>query len=224
MHITRSASLGLALLSLGALGLAARPAQAETFTFDNVTAPALYSQVTPSATEGPTLVFPDITFTGGVILNDSDFGGEATTKPNLLATNDETFGTLADGSTLPGFITGTFTTPGEFNQIALDIAGNFTADSYTLAAFNAANTEIAESTIFLNGVPGNTGHVAVFQSGISYFTVRENTAAGSSDFGIDTVVLSGAPVPEASTTVSFGLLLALGLGGLAVAKKRKQSA
>ena len=33
-----------------------------------------------------------------------------------------------------------------------------------------------------------------------------------------------APVPEASTTASFGLLLALGLGGLAVAAKRKKVA
>lgn len=33
-----------------------------------------------------------------------------------------------------------------------------------------------------------------------------------------------AAVPEASTTVSFGLLLMLGLGGMAVAAKRKKSA
>ena len=38
---------------------------------------------------------------------------------------------------------------------------------------------------------------------------------------IDNVSVSPAAVPEASTTVSLGLLLALGLGGLAVAKKRK---
>ena len=36
-------------------------------------------------------------------------------------------------------------------------------------------------------------------------------------------LLAGAPVPEASTTVSFGLLLALGLGGLVVAAKRKRA-
>ncbi|MGI4789240.1 MAG: hypothetical protein ACRYFS_10385 [Janthinobacterium lividum] len=37
--------------------------------------------------------------------------------------------------------------------------------------------------------------------------------------------LTSAPVPEASTTVSLGLLMALGLGGLAVsAKRRKASA
>lgn len=39
------------------------------------------------------------------------------------------------------------------------------------------------------------------------------------------LVLSQPPaVPEASTTVSFGLLLALGLGGLVVAAKRKKKA
>ncbi len=30
-----------------------------------------------------------------------------------------------------------------------------------------------------------------------------------------------APVPESSTTVSFGLLLALGVGALVVAKRKK---
>jgi len=35
--------------------------------------------------------------------------------------------------------------------------------------------------------------------------------------------LSSAPVPEASTTVSFGLLLALGLGGLVIAARRKKT-
>jgi hypothetical protein len=34
---------------------------------------------------------------------------------------------------------------------------------------------------------------------------------------------AGAPVPEASTTASFGLLLVLGLGGVAVARRRKQA-
>ena len=34
---------------------------------------------------------------------------------------------------------------------------------------------------------------------------------------------TAAPVPEASTTVSLGLLLALGMGGLVIAKKRKKA-
>ncbi len=46
-------------------------------------------------------------------------------------------------------------------------------------------------------------------------------------FALDNVSvtdLGAAPVPESSTTVSFGLLLALGLGGLAVAAKRRRAA
>lgn len=46
-------------------------------------------------------------------------------------------------------------------------------------------------------------------------------------FGLDDVRvtdLGAAPVPESSTTVSFGLLLALGLGGLARAAKRRRAA
>ncbi len=39
----------------------------------------------------------------------------------------------------------------------------------------------------------------------------------------DNVMLNTSPVPEASTTVSFGLLLALGMGGMIFAAKRKKS-
>ena len=39
-----------------------------------------------------------------------------------------------------------------------------------------------------------------------------------------TVTVQSAPIPEASTTASFGLLLAFGLGGMVVAAKRKKSA
>ena len=43
-----------------------------------------------------------------------------------------------------------------------------------------------------------------------------------SEFRLDDVsVVDAGPVPEASTTVSFGLLLMLGLGGMMAAKKRK---
>jgi len=42
-------------------------------------------------------------------------------------------------------------------------------------------------------------------------------------FGQFSYRAAGAPVPEASTTVSLGLLLALGVGGLVIATKRKRS-
>lgn len=46
-------------------------------------------------------------------------------------------------------------------------------------------------------------------------------AQGKQYIGLDSVSVTPNPVPEASTTVSFGLLLMLGLGGVMVAKKRK---
>ena len=58
-----------------------------------------------------------------------------------------------------------------------------------------------------------------------FLSFAENNPTPAGDY-LDNVSLTqtSAPVPEASTTVSFGLLLALGLGGLAVAVKRKQIA
>ncbi len=50
-----------------------------------------------------------------------------------------------------------------------------------------------------------------------------NTAGGDNTAFIDSVGVSPAAVPEASTTVSLGLLLALGLGGVAVAAKKRKS-
>ena len=50
-------------------------------------------------------------------------------------------------------------------------------------------------------------------------------ADGEDAFGNSaTYLLQLNPVPEASTTVSFGLLLALGLGGMVIAAKRKKAA
>lgn len=48
---------------------------------------------------------------------------------------------------------------------------------------------------------------------------------GGDGYAVDflTVGVTSSPVPEASTTASFGLLLALGLGGLVVAAKRKKT-
>jgi hypothetical protein len=46
-------------------------------------------------------------------------------------------------------------------------------------------------------------------------------AQGDRYIGLDSVSVTSNPVPEASTTVSFGLLLALGMGGVIAAKKRK---
>ena len=49
------------------------------------------------------------------------------------------------------------------------------------------------------------------------FTYRDDPGY----FYLDNISVTPAPVPEASTTVSFGVLLALGLGGVVLARKRK---
>ena len=55
---------------------------------------------------------------------------------------------------------------------------------------------------FLSGADVETGSYSIALTGASY---------------------ASAPVPEASMTVSFGLLLALGIGGLVIAAKRKKA-
>lgn len=55
----------------------------------------------------------------------------------------------------------------------------------------------------------------------------QTQAIGDESWGLDNVVVktNAAPaVPEASTTASYGLLLALGIGGLAIARRRKAAA
>ena len=58
------------------------------------------------------------------------------------------------------------------------------------------------------------------------FIGQQNQVITDESWGLDNVVVktNAAPVPEASTTVSFSLLLALGIGGFAVARRRKASA
>lgn len=74
--------------------------------------------------------------------------------------------------------------------------------------FNTGSLEqyVGAPTAFI-GFTGSDGGLASTQT-ISSFSFRETPA----------------PVPEASTTVSLGLLLALGLGGLVVAARRKKDA
>lgn len=59
------------------------------------------------------------------------------------------------------------------------------------------------------------------------FLGQPNEDINNESWGLDNVVVktNAAPaVPEASTTASFGLLLALGLGGFAIARRRKAAA
>src|SRR5438445_4336760 len=84
-------TLKLTLLSVAIL-LVPEISLATTINFDQVVAPSFYSDVVPSPSEGPTLVYPEVTFTGGVI--QSNFGSGSTPSPNVYAT--EPLGILHD--------------------------------------------------------------------------------------------------------------------------------
>ena len=61
-----------------------------------------------------------------------------------------------------------------------------------------------------------------FQSGLNTvdFQVVDD-GSGVTGLRVDGVSGSANPVPEASTTVSFGLLLARGLGGAVIARRKR---
>lgn len=115
--------------------------------------------------------------------------------------------------------------------------------SYTLTFFANTLTKSDTLDVLFNGasVIGGPGPLFVTPAGqyVQYsfavtgtggptplsFVVNNPNAAGdinNTNLRLDDVSLS-APVPEASTTASLGLLLALGLGGLVVAARRKKA-
>ena len=91
-----------------------------------------------------------------------------------------------------------------------------------LGTFSAVGDNFQANNLYFMGVADSTGANTIGSLVLSY----PNTASISDEIGIDNVLIAqaGSPVPEASTTASFGLLLALGLGGLAVASRRRKAA
>jgi len=61
------------------------------------------------------------------------------------------------------------------------------------------------------------------QAGQDLEIAPANTASDQVNFDAVSLTQTPAPMPEASTTVSLGLLLALGMGGLVVAGRRRKA-
>ena len=68
----------------------------------------------------------------------------------------------------------------------------------------------------------DSGTVFVSQRSATTFDLASDTTTFTTS-GTNFDLVPGVPIPEAATTTSFGLLLALGLGGLVVAAKRKKA-
>lgn len=132
-------------------------------------------------------------------------------------------------------------TPGGFgSQLGTSYllgTGTFTSPSTTTGTNNTGQIDIYDLTLpntqatslFLNDVKnGSTIRLALAATtATTAATFFGSTASAATTPGNAPVLsfnaTSSSPVPEASTTASFGLLLALGLGGIAVARRRKQA-
>ncbi len=133
------------------------------------------------------------------------------TAPVSTATN---FTYLGDSATDGiGTQLGTLVSLGQIQYNASEAKN--TLDTYTLRLNSAAESLLASDlkagdVQFAFGAP--TGSTT-------------STGYDGTRYAAPTMTLNTAPpaVPEASTTASFGLLLVLGLGGVAVARRRKQA-
>lgn len=76
----------------------------------------------------------------------------------------------------------------------------------------------------MNDISGNASHNIFTATGGMTVVDRDSSGAILSLGFFGNVAPSGVtPVPEASTTVSFGLLLCLGPGGLVVSARRRKA-
>lgn len=101
-----------------------------------------------------------------------------------------------------------------------------------LTTFNLSGLT-AGTTAGLRGLTGNgtdlfgvstDNRLVDFNLASGTFTTVATGATNTAFRGLDFAPAAAPPaVPEASTTASFGLLLALGLGGIIVARRRKQA-
>ena len=101
------------------------------------------------------------------------------------------------------------------------LAQSLTAGNYTLVVTQFENTATAGSNInFPFSEDGNPNFTSIFSSGRLGMFYDSN---GDQNTGNYTVNVSAAPpaVPEASTDLSLGLMLALGLGGLIVTARKR---
>ena len=154
------------------------------------------------------MVYPDVTFNYGVVLNDSGYDYLATTPPNLYATTD--FHPLAigvAGEYVTGEITALFNQP--VNNVSLDIINGYGAATFTVYAYSGAFVgDLGNVAIALAGY-GSAGDVETVSlpfSGIESFLVVSTQTAGYKDFAIDTVNYSIVPLPPAVLLLSSGLM------------------
>ena len=239
MHFTRKAGLGLALLTVG--GFVALPAQAQlTFVTSQ---PALNGNdsIDWQSYGYAVNAFPDSTnllTTNGIGFNVTDpFVANAFDPrgPFFPEPTDFTPAEIAQAlriaaSSPSAEISINFLTPVSAVGALLENrnANNNIGPTFTgyVSAYNGTTLlgSFSETHTIQNLQDGSAPFLGVVSDTADITSVVYHVT-DFNEFFIGPVSLKGTPaaVPEASTTVSLGLLLALGLGGVVIAAKRKKA-
>ena len=236
-------------LSLAALGLAtllaALPASAQTLTFDNLpTEQGTASDVFLPVANGGSRTIDGVTFNASTNsdweiignqyvpdpANSLDPFGQSHSGDYFLAGNAFS-GTDINGNVFSGL---TISTNKLLESLYVGFddngGGSNDADTVTITAFGAGG-DLTSDTATLNGPALSLLNTAGVFGGLTGVTgYRFETTASNALYAADGQayliaddLTFGAPVPESSTTVSLGLLLALGAGGLALTARRKKA-
>ena len=161
---------------------------------------------------GTTLSVLGGTFRGGT-------GGSSGVLVNRPAQNGNAF-TTSTGETVSIF-------GGSFSSLPSSAGGGNEPVTFGNSFFvNGGNVTLYGVFSTVGGTPLTAPTTFTNTSGTFLGTLANNAGAAtySFDVGNGGTLTLAAPVPEASTTASFGLLLALGLGGMVVAAKRRKTA
>ena len=227
--VREAALLGLAAAALLCAGSASAQTQ------------PLALQVTNDTFSGGDPLFPvtdDLTF-NNLVLTESFTDGTTTTlalsDPNGVVQNtldsgptdlissgfsfvDSTGGSLAS-ATLTGILGISGFPPASI--LPVDLEYGF-VDPNAVRPPNAYLNAAFSSTLSFPMTPGQPAPGGI---GIGQFSlVANNPAANYPAIFIATINATPNPVPEASTAVSIGLMLALGLGGLVITRRRRAAA
>ena len=201
MHFTQTLSLGLAFVGLCTFGIvASKPVAAQNLTctlsgvtFGDGATATGYFNFNPTTQTVGTF---DVVTANGI--------------PSSFPGND-----YANG--LANFFSGVAPL-GPFQgegEIDFDGIGSSAGDALTLFT----SSPITSAGVYFVTPGTRIGHGSFSGSGESYNTQNPDSVRTIST---GSIVVTNA-VPEASTTISFGLLLALGLGGAAVAVRKKKA-
>lgn len=215
-HTARRRAVALApvAFALSALGVTAQ-AQAQSFrvTLDTSSLATqmgnLDFQFNPAMSNTPNaaLQISGFTTTGALTGTTADTGGGTGSLPGTLTlansgVYNDAFQGITFGSTLSFLAT--------FSGPALSPPPGTTSGSvFAFSLYDASGVNPLLGT----NVDGSVLDISVNPDGTQ--TVTSGSTA---------LTVTAAPVPESSTTLSLGLLLALGVGGLAVTRRKRASA